>query len=164
MGSPDYSPAPASVSLAEENTKLSIDNEQNPAEVIFTDWNTYTEYYYHAFVVQYTSSIEEVIAASDYWLPLQTMPKDFLEQAGENFGYVFKEVGQEETTLSDIDGYWFYLYWTHTLNIKNAENPDELYLKGIDTETFDFNQRSYYMAWYDVKTNRLYMGEHYYLT
>jgi hypothetical protein len=161
MGSPDDSPDPVSVELAEEKTKLSIDNEQNPAEIIYTDWYTHTEYYNEVFVVQYTSSIEEVIAASDYWLPLQTISEDFLEYAGEDFGYVFKEIGQEETTLRDIEGYWFYKYWTNTLYELNAENPDELFLKGIDVETFNFIQRRYYFAWYDIKTNRLYIGKHY---
>lgn len=97
-------------------------------------------------VLQYSQPIDELLAESEFWLPLP-----MAEKAKELFNR--KEV--LTSALDGANGYWFFYE-------RNYVDSDQPSLSAIDLEQYDFAADKFDLAWYDSEEKTLYVYRYLY--
>lgn len=106
--------------------------------------------------VSYSQPIDDLLASSDYWLPLP-MPESARELQDEVNEKYFASNGLELPSMDGMNGYWYYCLHEHSYVYK----PDvpNTWLYGLPVEEFDFMSQwlDCTLAWYNTDTDKLYM-------
>lgn len=123
------------IDSTEDSLWTAVDRDKNPVTLSYYKYDIDLFYTTRAAIVQYSQPIDELLAESEFWLPLP-----MAEKAKELFNR--KEV--LTSALDGANGYWFF----YTLN--------QLPLSKIDLNEYNFSADDYDVAWYDSDTKTLY--------